>query len=76
MKRAQRRADAAIRLIDELLSSRKLQRSTRSKLLELRRELQELSKERDVGKRDLGLLALQWAAIAARLYEILDLFFK
>lgn len=72
MKRATKRADIALRLVDELLSSRKLQRTTRLALLKLRRELQEIREERDVGKRDFAGIAMRWAVIVAKLYEILD----
>lgn len=72
MKRATQRADSALRLIDELLSGRKLQRSTRLALLKLRRELQEIREERDVGRRDLVRDALRWAVAVTRLYEIFD----
>jgi hypothetical protein len=63
-------------MVDELLSSRKLQRATRLKLLELRRELQELRGERGVGKQDLPSSAVRWAMIIAKLYEVLDRFFE
>jgi ATP-dependent Clp protease ATP-binding subunit ClpA len=75
MTRAARRADTAIRLIDELLSSRKLQRATRLGLLKLRRELQELRKERDVGTRDLTSELVRWSVIITKLYAILDRLF-
>jgi ATP-dependent Clp protease ATP-binding subunit ClpA len=75
MKRAEKRADAAIRLVDELLSSKKLQRSARMKLLRLRRELQELREERDVGRRDVAMLAIRWAMVITKLHDVLEHFF-
>lgn len=76
MNRAKQRADTAIRLVDELLSGRGLQRSKRKTLLMLRRELQELRDECDVGKRDHTAVALRWAILIVRLYEFLDGFLK
>lgn len=75
MRRAVKRADAAIRSIDELLSSRKLQRATRLGLLKLRRELQELRVECDVGKVDLVTIAFRWAIVFSKLQDIFDRFF-
>jgi hypothetical protein len=75
MKRASRRVDRVIRIVDELLS-RELQRSTRSKLLRLRRELKELGEERDVGKQDYAGMALRWATIVAKIHDVIASFLE
>jgi len=71
-KRAAQSADGAIRMVDELLSGKKLQRSTRGKLITLRRELIELRQESDVGKCDVAILALRWATVVVKLQELLS----
>ena len=75
MTRAAQRADRALRLVEELLSSGQVQRSARRQLLRIRHELIELRNERDVGKRDALVLAERWATVVARLYELFDQWF-
>lgn len=72
MNRATKRADSAIRLVDELLSGGKLQRSKRLMLLRLRRELQQLRQDCDVGKGDLVTASFRWVILLTKLYEFLD----
>jgi hypothetical protein len=75
MTRAGQRADRAIYLIDQLLSGRTLQRSTRKKLVKLRRELAALRNKRDVDKVDVVTSAMRWAVAVARLTELLSQIF-
>jgi hypothetical protein len=65
-------ADRAIRLIDELLSGRKLQPSARKRLKEVRSEIVKLKRQRETRGHHVATLAVQWSLTIVRLFEAIS----
>jgi hypothetical protein len=68
--RPSERAERAIRQIDEYLSSKKLQRSTRKQLLQLRSDFEAIRDEKGDRHSDLPSQLLRWAVLLSKLYEL------
>jgi hypothetical protein len=75
-KEAYQSADSAVRRIDWLLSRRYLQRSTRRRLKELRNDIVRLRNCRNRSPDDVALLALQWAATLASIFQLIATLLK